>query len=112
MTKLLALNLPGGMTVNQPANFNQNLNSTGSLVGGFLNIIFMIAGFLMLIWLVWGVMQYIFAGGNKEGLARARARITWALVGFIMVVLAFLASGYAKNILQPKNVDVTEVSKP
>jgi hypothetical protein len=112
MIELLAFTIPG-MNIDQPPGFNQSLNSTGAVVGGFLNIAFMIAGFLLLVWLVWGVMQYIFAGGNKEGLARARARITWALVGFVVVVLAFLVSGYAKDVLEPKtDIQVTNVDVP
>jgi hypothetical protein len=110
--KKLALTLPGGTQIDNPEGFNQSLNSTGALVGGILNIIFMIAGFLLLIWIIWGVLQYILAGGNKEGLARARARIQWAIMGFIFVILAFFLSGYVKDALQPADIDVQKVSPP
>lgn len=74
----------------------------GQVVSASLNIIFYIASFLAFIWLVWGAFQYIFAGGDKEKLARARSRITWAIIGLILVLLAFLVAQFTAQILQPR----------
>ncbi len=71
----------------------------GSTLSAFYGVIFYIAFFLVLIWLVWGIFQYLFAGGNKEGLAKARGRITWAIVGFVILVIAFFVSDLLKGIL-------------
>lgn len=83
----------------------KNFNQTGSL-GSFLTNIFpvaiYIAAFLAFIWLVWGAFQYIVAGGNKENLAKARSRITWAIVGLIITLLAFLIAQFAAQIIKPK----------
>lgn len=63
-------------------------------------IIIYLAGFLAFFWFVWGAFQYIFAGGDKEKLARARARITWSIVGFIIVLLSFTLSTFVARILK------------
>lgn len=74
----------------------------GGVVSALLEITFMMAFFLSFIWLVWGAFQYIFSGGSKENLAKARARITWAIVGLLLVSIAFLVAQFAVEILQPK----------
>jgi ABC-type uncharacterized transport system permease subunit len=67
----------------------------------------------MLFWGFWGVFQYIFAGGKKETLALARKRITFAIVGFILVALAFIIQRFVIQIY-PVNplLIVTPVSSP
>ncbi|MCL4397865.1 pilin [Patescibacteria group bacterium] len=57
------------------------------LISGALFIVFV----LSLIFLVWGGIMWITSGGNKEGAAKAKATITYALVGLIIAILAFLA---------------------
>lgn len=74
----------------------------GDFVSGLFNIAFYLAAFLAFFWLVWGAFQYIYAGGDKEKLARAKARVTWAIVGLILVALAFLVAQFAAEILKPR----------
>ena len=85
----------------------------GGLISQLLNVVFLIAGFLMFIWATVGIFQYITAGGNKEGLAKARARITWAMVGFLFVMISYLLSTYVQQIFKPNNsIIVPNVSEP
>lgn len=74
----------------------------GDLVSGFINIAFYGAAFLTFYFLVWGAFAYITARGDKEGLAKARARITWAIIGFMVILLAFLIAKYFSEIFPPK----------
>ena len=102
----LALQLPGGQTINNP-----NVPGLGSLKGEFkdlasfisplLNIVFFIAMFLAFYYLIWGAFQYIVASGKKEELAKARQRINWALVGLIVVFLAYFIARFAAEIFPP-----------
>jgi len=66
------------------------------------SIVITLAFFLSFFWLVWGAFQYMSAGGNKEGLAKARARLTWAIVGLILTVAAFLVAQFTQQIILPK----------
>lgn len=86
--------------------------SLGGLIGGFLNLGLMIVGFLLIIWLAWGVFQYIFAGGDKQKLQAARNRITYAIIGFVLVVMSFAISSYAQNIIKTNQPEVTKISVP
>lgn len=55
----------------------------------------------MFIWAAWGVFDYIRAEGNKEALAKARKRIQWAIVGFIILLFAFMISEFIQNSVLP-----------
>lgn len=86
--------------------------SLGCIITGISSVAIYIGGFMMFVWLVWGVFQYIIAEGNKENLAKARARIRWALLGFLILILAFLASDAYREVLAPVFPMVQEVSDP
>jgi hypothetical protein len=113
----LALKLPDGSTITPAVKTGGSAviqeATTGGVLSPLLNIVFLIAFVLMFVWMVWGTFQYIFAGGNKEALAKARSRITWAIVGFCIVLLAFTIQQWAKEIFPPdKNTPLTTVSEP
>lgn len=101
----LALKLPNGETIISMIKTGPNEaikgEKLGDIISASLDIVFLIASFLMFIWMLWGIFQYIFAGGNKESLAKARSRITWAIVGFCIVLLSFTIWQYAKEIFSP-----------
>ncbi|KKQ85324.1 MAG: hypothetical protein UT04_C0005G0017 [Candidatus Daviesbacteria bacterium GW2011_GWF2_38_7] len=79
----------------------KDINSLGDLISVFLNIVFYAAGFLAFYYLVWGALSYIMAQGNKESLAKARARITWAIIVLMVVFLAFFIARFAGEIFPP-----------
>ncbi len=97
----LAITLPGGQTISNPPGFNPDLNSLGSVVSGFLNIFFYIAVFMAFYWLVWAAFQYILASGKKEELAKAKSKITWALVGLVVIFSAYFLAKFASQMLPP-----------
>ncbi len=98
----LALQLPGFSPIPQPSGLNPSFIDLGSFLTPLLNIIFYGAAFLAFYWLVWGALQYILARGNKENLAKARARITWAIIGLMVIMLAFFIAKFVSEILTPK----------
>ncbi len=112
---MLQVTLPGPntFTLTAPKGFSSQYTNLGSLLSGLLTVAFFIAGFLMVIWLAWGVFQYIFAGGNKDALAKARGRITWALVGFVILIVSFMISEYVRTII-PENINqkVKQITTP
>lgn len=107
----LALSVPGyGNVVDNPSGFK--FTDTNSLVSGILQLGIYVAFVLAMAWLAWGVFQYIVAGGNKENLARARARITWAIIGLVIVIIAWSLSRLVGEIFSPTNVTITPVTTP
>jgi len=58
------------------------------LISDLLPTILGIFGFLTVIMIVISGIQFITSSGNPEGAAAARGRLTFALVGFIVIILA------------------------
>lgn len=75
-------------------------------------VIFLIATFTAFVWLVWGVFEYLFAGGDKNGIASARKRITWAIFGLIFVLLAYLIAQWAGQVILPEGANQPSKTLP
>lgn len=99
--RLIAIKLPGGNEIPQPKELtDKGFVDLASFLSPLLNITFYVALFLAFFYLVWAAFQYIVAGGKKEELAKARQRINWALVGLIVVFLAFFVAKFAQEIFK------------
>lgn len=81
--------------------FKFNRVTLGDVLSQFLLLAYFLIVFLAFIWFVWGAFQYILARGDKEQLARAKARIIWAIVGLVVFLLAYTLTQLAEQILQP-----------
>lgn len=98
----LALKLPGGNEIPQPKELvDKGFVDLASFISPLLNIAFYVVMLFAFAWLVWGAFSYITAQGKKEELAKARARITWALIGLVIVFLAYFVAKFAGEIFPP-----------
>lgn len=77
------------------------ISDLATFLSGLLNLVFYIAIFFAFYWFIWGAFQYILAQGKKEELGKAKARITWALVGLVVIILAFIITRFASEIFRP-----------
>lgn len=110
---LFQITLPNGIGALQNPINKPELANIGGLVSQVINVLLILSAFLMLGWMSWGVFQYIFAGGNKEQLAKARQRLIYAVVGFLMVVIAFSVSRYVQDFFPTTGkTDVKTVREP
>lgn len=82
--------------------FTHNSDKLGDIISQFYYITLTLAGFMAFFWFVWGAFQYILARGDKEQLARARARITWAIIGLVIIILAYFITNFAVAIFPPE----------
>lgn len=101
--KEVALKLPGGNEIPLAKELtDKGLTDLAGFISGLLNIAFYIAAFMAFYWLVWAAFQYILASGKKEELAKARSKITWALVGLIVIFAAYFIARFASEIFPPQ----------
>ncbi len=70
------------------------------LVKGF----FVIAGLAALIMLLWGALAWVLSGGDKEQVEGARDRITAALIGVFMILIALAIIWTLENIVFQKTI--------
>ena len=59
------------------------------IVSALLNVILPLAGFITVAVIIISGIQFVTSGGNPEAAAAARGRLTFAIVGFIIIILAF-----------------------
>jgi hypothetical protein len=89
----ISLNLPAGSAFENVAAWNAT-----RLISALINLILIGAGIIAFFFLLMGGLQWILAGGDKEGTEKARKRITAALIGLVIVfsvyALVSLASGF------------------
>ncbi len=61
----------------------------GNLISSGLTFIFVIATIIALGWLIYGAFKWIVSGGDKTAVEEARNHITAAIVGLVIVFLAY-----------------------
>lgn len=64
----------------------------GGLSVRVLPFIYYGAGILLLIYLIFGGLQLMTSRGDPKGVAAAQAKITSALLGFVIVIIAYFAT--------------------
>lgn len=97
------LDQPKETTVDQvfgkvnPPDFIRNLGKgsvgIGNVLSNIITLIYIISGIVFLFMVVIGAFQWIISGGDKDKVAGARARITQAVIGIVLLALAFLIIG-------------------
>ncbi len=80
----------GGVNAIQPATSSGSLSDTVSKV---LNIIFWVATIMAIIYLVMSGINYITAGGDPEKADGARKGIVNAIIGLVIIALAYVIVG-------------------
>jgi hypothetical protein len=87
----LALTLPGGQTITAPGSIpSGGMNVLSKVIANSINIFIIVCIILCLFSAVWAGVQWSASNGDKSKITAARARITWSIVGLVIVLLAFL----------------------
>ena len=96
MEDLLTLTIPGpdgkgGVEVKAPTSVpSGGIDTLSQAIGGGITIFIIIAVIFCLISIVRAGIQWSSSAGDKAKVAAARARITWSIIGLIVVLCAFL----------------------
>mgnify|MGYP001603397046 FL=1 len=67
----------------------QNNLTLGGIVGAFLPYIFGIAGLILLFYLIWGGFSLMLSKGDQKAVEAAKGRITTAIIGFVIIFIAY-----------------------
>jgi hypothetical protein len=78
---------PGQFGGNTAFRYNATI---GEIVSSFLPYIFMFAGIALLIYLILGGFQLMLSRGDPKAIQSAQGKITNALIGFVIIIIAFL----------------------
>ena len=67
-----------------------DFTSLGAATSKIVDPIFSLAAVMVILYFLWGALKYMTSKGNKEEVAAARGMITHAIIGFIILMFAFL----------------------
>lgn len=87
--KPLALSFPGGYSISDPPGFKFAGGKIADVVNAVVPYVFGLVGFLLILYLLWGGFEWMTSGGNQENIQKAQAKITGALVGFLIIFAAY-----------------------
>lgn len=55
-----------------------------------IQLIYIVAGILFVFMVIVSALQWILSGGDKEAVSNARNRLTFAIIGIVVLALAFV----------------------
>ncbi len=73
--------------------------TAGALITSVLQLLLLFAGSLAVIFLVLGGVQYVTSRGNEEAAEKAKKTMTAAIVGLVIIIMAFAIVYIISNIL-------------
>jgi hypothetical protein len=82
-------------------------NSLGQVIGFIVAAAFIIAILVALLFLIWGGIKWITSGGDKAGVEAARNQIISAIIGLIVVFLAFFILNLVLQLFGTSLFDLT-----
>src|SRR3989338_1774009 len=80
------------------------------LITRFLKIALWFLGFIALIFVVYGGFRYLTAGGDEEKVKSGKAIITNALIGLVIIVLAYALVAIVYNLVRTEPPDISNNS--
>lgn len=83
------------------------IRSIADLIRIIINMIMIVAGILVFGFMLFGGIQYISSGGDKLQAQQARDKITYAIIGLIIIVAAYAVTKvmelvFGINVFNPK----------
>lgn len=76
-----------------------DIRSVGEATNRGVPYLFSLLAAIVVIYFLWGALKFILSKGNKEEVAEARGMITHAIIGFILLIFAFLILQFLLNSL-------------
>lgn len=73
----------------QLKNIGTGQQGINTLLSNIIGIFFSAAAIAFIIMFAWGTVQMILSGGDKEAIAKSRSKITWAIVGIVLMALSY-----------------------
>lgn len=74
---------------NRQIGLKYQFTTLGDIISALLPFLFVFAGLGVLLYLLYGGFQLMTSGGDPKGIAEGKGKITNAIVGFVIIFVAF-----------------------
>lgn len=78
---------------------SQGTTIIGKLLSNVFSAMIIVGVIILIIMIIWSGLAIATAGDNKEKLQGGQKRLTWAIVGFVILVSVFAIAGFVGNFL-------------
>lgn len=75
------------------------LGCLGAIVIRVLDVVFFFLGAAVVIYLIFGALKFVTSGGDPKAVTSAKNTMTYALIGLVIILLAFLTLNFLGNFL-------------
>ncbi|HEX8932101.1 MAG TPA: hypothetical protein VF810_03025, partial [Patescibacteria group bacterium] len=80
----------GNETISPPSYIpTGGLSNLQVMLSNFLTLFIVVGVFFLVIYITIAGIQWITAGGDKQKLSAARGRLTWAIIGLVIILSSF-----------------------
>ncbi len=69
--------------------FTGESGNIGNIISTLLPYLFTISGIILLLYLIYGGLQLMLSRGDPKGVQAAQGKITTAIIGFIIIFIAY-----------------------
>jgi len=76
------------------AGFGEKAPEVTAVAGKIVGVVIGLSGFLLAIYLVYGGFLWMTSGGEEEKIKKAKGMITNAIIGLVIVILAYAISNF------------------
>ena len=88
---------------------NIGADQFGPIVSNVITILIIIAVLIAVLFLIWGGIQWIMSGGDKSKVESARNSIIGAIIGLVIVFLAYFIISVVANLF---DVNISNLTLP
>lgn len=67
----------------------EKLTTLGGIISALIPYLFVFAGLLLFAYLIWGGFSFLTSGGEPKAMEQAKGKVTNAIVGFIIIFVAY-----------------------
>lgn len=65
------------------------MDELSGIISAFVPYVFGVAGLFLLLYLIWGGFGFMTSGGDSKALEEARKKISFAILGFLIIFVAY-----------------------
>ncbi len=94
---------------NRPADEPAQFKDLEVVFANILNVALVLAGLVLFVMLMLGGINYLTSGGDPEKAKKAQGTLTWAIVGFILLIASWFILRFLS---QFTGIDLTKFEIP
>ncbi len=78
-----------GDSIDNPLVTVEGVSALANYIGTFWQAAYIVSGLLLLAYLIFGALRFMTAGGDEKGVTEAKAMITNAVIGLVILAASF-----------------------